>query len=83
MTRDRYLGVNDPRDPAPGDTPGPEPFPASGRGAPAEAPPDSETDRCVRAMRDVLLGQPVPRSLEEAAVEIERRMREGNAGATA
>jgi hypothetical protein len=70
--KDRYLNVDDPRDPAP-----------AGEPPPAEAPaPESETDRCLRAVREVLLGQPVPHSLEAAYAEVERRLRGGEAPAS-
>jgi hypothetical protein len=82
VTRDRYLNVDDPRDPAPPPARRPaagieEPPPAAGTPAPA---PESEADRCLRAAREVLLGQPVPHSLEAAYQEVERRVREGGAG---
>jgi hypothetical protein len=81
VTRDRYLNVDDPRDP-PAEAQAP-PGGAAGTAAPLdrdppqEGPAESEADRCLRAVREVLLGQPVPHSLEEAAAEIERRLKGG------
>jgi hypothetical protein len=79
--KDRYLNVDDPRDPAPAaEAP---PGGAAGtagpldRDPPQEGPAESETDRCLRTMREVLLGQPGPHDLVAGVAEVERRLREG------
>jgi hypothetical protein len=90
VTRDRYLNVDDPRDP-PAPAPAQEPAPGApddqfpvpspigeeqGTGATQPAPA-SETDRCLRVMREVFLGQPGPHDLPSGVAEVERRLREG------
>jgi hypothetical protein len=72
VTRDRYLNVDDPRDPpAPAPDVHPNPSP------PADAPPpESEADRCLRVMREVFLGQPGPHDLPSGVAEVERRLKE-------
>jgi hypothetical protein len=79
VTRDRYLNVNDPRDPAPPPAQQPaadieEPAPAAETPA---APPEGDVDRCLRVMREVFLGQPGPHDLPSGVAEVERRLREG------
>jgi hypothetical protein len=77
VTRDRYLNVEDPRDPPPAQQPAAgieEPAPAAETPA---APPEGETDRCLRVMREVFLGQPGPHDLPSGVAEVERRLREG------
>lgn len=61
---EEFSGVDEPHDRIPG----------------AEDEPGSEIDRCLRVVREVLLGQPPPHSLEAAADEIERRLRGGRGG---
>jgi hypothetical protein len=89
---DRYLNVDDPRDPpapapdahaaagAPDDQfPIPSPIgKEQGTGATEPAPaPESEADRCVRVMREVLLSPPGPHDLVAGVADVERRLREG------
>jgi hypothetical protein len=79
VTRDRYLNVDDPRDPVvpPAQQPAAgieEPVPAAETPA---TPPESEADRCLRVMREVFLGQPGPHDLPSGVAEVERRLRGG------
>jgi hypothetical protein len=81
MPRDRYLNVDDPRDP-PAEAQAP-PGGATGtagpldRDPPQEGPAESETDRCIRVMREVLLSPPGPHDLVAGVAEVERRVKGG------
>jgi hypothetical protein len=60
------------------------PEPAAGReGGDGAPPPRLTVDHVMRVVGEVLFGKPPPHSLEHAALEVERRLKEREAGAGA